>query len=214
MRHVVVSRFSVPRLDAATARHHLDRDWLTQRLGLFRRYFVPSVGRCGVPVILLCSTESAESVAAGTADLPWVEVVVQDDWHAGWYGAGDQMVTRLDTDDALHEGWFRALEAAPPDFEVYCTKHFLRLDVDGLRLYDYSRRVPSPLAAFRGGANPYAHDHAELEGHHRVHLLPERFLLQVVHGANLSNRRPRWLRFYRRVALDRLRPFGLDPEIW
>ncbi len=69
-------------------------------------------------------------------------------------------------------------------------------------------------AAFTGGANPYACDHAELEEHHRVHLLPERFLLQVVHGANLSNRRPRWLRFYRRVALDRLRPFGLDPEIW
>ena len=101
MRHVVVSRFSVPRLDTATARHHLDRDWLAQRLDLFRRYFVPSVGRCGVGVVLLCSTESAEPVATGTADLPWVEVVVQDDWYGGWHGAADQMVTRLDTADLV-----------------------------------------------------------------------------------------------------------------
>lgn len=208
--HVIVSRFSVPRLDAATAGHHADRDWLDSRIELFRRFFVPSVGRLGVPVILLCSAESADYVAAATRELPWATVERQDDWYGGWQGSPEQIVTRLDTDDAVHEGWIDALEAAPADYEVYCTTRFLRYHPASRRLYARSRRVPSPLAAFRGGHNPYARDHSDLEAHYRVKLLPEPYLLQVVHGGNVSSRLPSWRHFWHRIPRKRLAPFGIE----
>lgn len=210
-RHTVVSRFSVPRLDDRTADFHRDPEWLAGRLELFRRFFVPSVGGLGVPTVLLCSSASAGRVKEATGDLPWISVVVQDDWHGGWTGAPDLMVTRLDSDDALHSGWFAALDAAPPDFEAYCTKRFLRFDSRRRRLYARTRPTPSPLAAVRGGRNPYACDHVDLERTFRTHPLPEAYLLQVVHGGNLSNRQPRWWHFRYRVSLERLKPFGIQP---
>jgi hypothetical protein len=211
MRHVIVSRFSVPRLDSATAEHHRDRGWLDSRLALFRRYFVPSVERFQVPAVLLCSGASAEYVAAATHDLPWCTVEEQDDWHAGWSGAADQMVTRLDSDDAVHEDWFDALEAAVGGFEVYCTRSFLRFHPASRSLYARSRRLPSPLAACPEGRNPYVCDHTALAERYRALVLPQPFLLQIVHGGNLSNRKPSWRHFWMRVPLDRLAPFGVEP---
>lgn len=210
MRHVIVTRFSVPRpQDPANALCHSDPQWLDTRLDLFRRYFVPSVARLGVPAVLLCSSQSASKVADQTADLDWVEVVVQDDWHGGWSGDADLVVTRMDSDDAIHHGWLAAIEASPDDAEVCCTRKFLRFDESTARLCAYSRRDPSPLAAFCGGKNPFAHDHADLGRHYRVHQLDEPFLLQVFHGGNVSSRRPSWYR--RRLPLDRLRQFGIEP---
>ena len=209
-RHVIVTRFSVPRLDSATGGWHRDPQWLAGRFELFERYYVPSVGRLGVPAILLCSSASAGYVAERTAGLAWATVVVQDEWHGGWTGEADQMVTRLDSDDALHEGWFRALDEAPEDYEVYCTKSFLRLDPGSRRLYERTRREPASLAAFTGGCNPFAHDHKLLEQHYRTCVLPDSYLLQVVHGGNLKWRLPRWRHFPYRVSLDRLAPFGVE----
>lgn len=211
MRHVIVSRFSVPRLDDRTASLHADRGWLRGRLDLFRRYFVPSVESLGVPAVLLCSSESAPYVAERTADLPWARVEVQNDWHGGWTGAPDQMVTRLDSDDAVHAGWLEAVEASPRGFEVYCSKEFLRLDPSRQRLYQRRRREPVALAAFPAGHNPYLYDHAELERRLRACILNGPYLLQVVHGGNLSNRRPGWRHFRFRVPLARLAPFGVSP---
>ncbi len=210
MRHVMVSRFSVPRLDAATAQAHCDPAWLASRLELFRRYFVPSVEGLGVPTILLCSSESAPRVAEEARDLPWITVVEQNDWYGGWTGSEDQIVTRLDSDDAVHAGWLEALDAAPPDYDVYCTKRFLRFDEQRHKLYARRRNEPSPLAAFRRGANPYAHDHKRLERHYATFSMPEAYLLQVVHGGNLSNRRPRWWHSPMKVPLARLTAFGLS----
>ncbi|MDH3402115.1 MAG: putative rhamnosyl transferase [Acidobacteriota bacterium] len=211
MRHVIVSRFSVPRPGAGTAMRHCDGAWLDSRLALFHRYFVPSVGRLGVPTVLLCSTASAERVAAATAGLAWCTVEEQDDWRGGWSGAPDQMVTRLDSDDALHDGWFAALEAAAGGFEAYCTRSFLRFHPATRSLYARSRRLPSPLAAFPGGRNPYAFDHTELGGRYRTLMIPGCYLLQVVHGGNLSNRAPSWRHFPLRTSLARLAPFGVEP---
>lgn len=210
MRHVIVSRFSVPRPHSTTADYHLDRSWLSVRLELFRTFFVPSVERTGVAAILLSSSASADYVASELADLDWVTVQVQDDWYGGWNGATDQMITRLDSDDALHEGWFKALEDAPVGFEAYCTRRFLRLDLESKRLYAYKRRESSPLAAFPGGNNPYACDHADLPSRCRVHQLVEPYLLQVVHGGNVSNRRPSWRRYFQQVPRRRLAAFGLE----
>ena len=209
MRHVIVTRFSVPRLDAATGARHADRPWLDERLALFRTWFVPSVQRLGVPVLLLCSSRSADYVARNIEDLRWASVVVQDEWYGGWTGAPDQIVTRLDSDDSLHESWFDHLDRAPAEADVICTRDFLRLDVRSGRLYSYRRREPSPLAAFRNGLNPYAHDHKHLEKHHRVHVLKGQYLLQVAHGNNLSNRLPAWWRIDRRVSRKRLAAFGV-----
>jgi hypothetical protein len=39
-----------------------------------------------------------------------------------------------------------AVDVAPPDAKVCCTREFLRYDVQRARLCDYRRRVPSPLA--------------------------------------------------------------------
>lgn len=214
MRHVVVTRFSVPRLDAATAGCHADPAWLDTRLVHFRRYYVPSLARLGVPAVLLCSSASAPYVGDRLADLSWVSLAVQNSWYGGWSGAPDQLVTRLDSDDALHESWFERLEAAAPatpTAEVFVTRTVLRLDTRRGRLYAITRREPSPLAAFAGGANPFAHDHKHLDRHHRVHALAEPYLLQVVHGGNLSSRAPAWWRFRRPLPLARLAPFGLDP---
>lgn len=209
-RHVIVTRFSVPRLDAATASRHADPAWLDERLALFRTWFVPSVGGLGVPVFLLCSSQSAAYVAARLRDLPWASIVEQDDWYGGWSGSADQLVTRLDSDDSVREDWFRALDRAPADRDVLITRSFLRLDAQSGRLYSYRRREPSPLAAFRRGLNPYAHDHKHLEKHHRVHELPGGpYLLQVAHGNNLSNRLPAWWRLDRRVSRKRLAAFGV-----
>ena len=52
---MIATRFAVPRDDAATARLHCDPHWLENRLGLFRRFFVPSVAPLGVPAVLLCA---------------------------------------------------------------------------------------------------------------------------------------------------------------
>jgi len=210
MRHVIVCRFSVPRLEPDTARCHLDPAWLERRLELFRLHFAPSVGRLGVETILLCSSASAGLVADAVADLEWVSIEPQDRWHGGWQGGADQIVTRLDSDDALHEDWFKALDAAPPGYEAYCTRRFLRLDVESNRLYAYKRRKPSPLAAFPGGRNPYAIDHARLPRHLQLHYLPDAYLLQVVHGGNLSNRHPSWRRYFSQVGREQLAPFGLS----
>jgi hypothetical protein len=217
MRHVIVTRFSVPRLDPATAPLHADRQWLAGRLDPFRRYYVPSVQRLRVPVVLLCSSLSAEYVSRRLGDLKWLSIVVQDAWYGGWRGAPDQAVTRLDSDDALHEEWFQRLEAAAADAaaaeaEVICTKDFLRLDARSGRAYAFRRREPSPLAAFLRGANPFAHDHKVLERHYRTHDLAGPYLLQVVHGGNLANRRPAWWRWHRRVPAARLAAFGLAPR--
>jgi len=208
MRHVIVTRFSVPRpQDPANADRHLDREWLDRRLELFRRFLVPSVGRLGVPGVLLCSTESAPHVAHEVGDLSWITVMTQDDWYGGWTGDDDQFVTRMDSDDAIHEGWLAAVEAAPTEAEVCCTKEFLRYDVSTGKLCAYSRRQPSPLAAFRGGRNPFAHDHARLDSHYRVHDIAGPYLLQVFHGGNVSSRRPSWYR--RRLPLERLEAYGI-----
>lgn len=208
MRHVIVTRFSVPRLDAATTARHAERPWLDERLALFRAWFVPSVRHLGVPVILLCSSQSAEYVTENVRDLPWSSVAVQDDWYGGWRGAPEQIVTRLDSDDAVRQDWFQALDRAPTDADVHCTRDFLRLDARSGRLYSYRRREPSPLAAFRHGGNPYAHDHKHLEKHCKVHFLKGQYLLQIAHGNNLSNRLPAWWRIDRRVPRTRLASFS------
>jgi hypothetical protein len=208
MRHVIVTRFSVPRpQDPANADRHCNPGWLDRRLDLFRRFFVPSVSRLVVPVVLLCSTKSAPFVESHVGDLDWVDVVVQDDWYGGWTGDEDQFVTRIDSDDAIHEGWLTALNAAPIDAEVCCTRDFLRYDISTGKLCSYSRREPSPLAAFRGGRNPFAHDHVGLDRHYRVHDIEGSYLLQVFHGGNVSSRRPAWYR--RRLPLSRLEAFGI-----
>jgi hypothetical protein len=208
MRHVIVTRFSVPRpQDPASAQKHRDRAWLDRRLELFRRFFVPSVSRLEVATVLLCSTDSATYVGDSVVDLKWVEVVVQDDWYGGWNGADEQTVTRIDSDDAVHIRWLEAVAAAPADAEVCCTREFLRYDASTGRLCAYSRREPSPLAAFRGGLNPFAHDHAELDLHYRLYDIPGPYLLQVFHGGNVSSRRPSWYR--RRLPLNRLEAYGV-----
>jgi len=209
MRHIIVTRFSVPRVgDPNNADNHCDRGWLDRRLDLFRRYFAPSVGRLEVPVVLLCSSSSAQYVADRVNDLDWAEVAIQDDWYGGWTGSDDQIVTRMDSDDAIHLDWFNAVEQAPPDAEVCCTRKFLRYDPDAGRLCSYWRRQPSPLAAFRGGRNPYAHDHAMLEDHYHVHAVKGPYLVQIFHGGNVSTRRPPWYR--PRLSLDRLEDFGIS----
>lgn len=244
MRHVIVTRFSVPRLDAASAGRHAEPAWLDGRLALFHTYYVPSVARLGVPVVLLCSTASAPYVAERLGHLAWASIVVQDAWYGGWSGAPDQVVTRFDSDDALHEGWFRRLDAAIPEateaapgsahaarpaaagasspsgasamigaigaIGAFCTKEFLRMDARTGRLYAMARRWPSPLAAFTGGANPYARDHEAIEAHYPTRCLAGAYLLQIAHGDNLSNRAPGWWRFYRRLPRRRLAPFGIE----
>jgi hypothetical protein len=212
--HLIVTRFAVPREDPKTAGLYRDPRWLEERLELFRRFFVPSVGPLGVPAVLLCGAAAAGFVSERVADLPWARVEVQDRWRGGWRGGPDRIVTRMDSDDALHRGWFEAVERAPAEAEVLITREFLRYDLERGRLHRYRRREPSPLAAFRGGLNPYRHDHKHLERHHRVHEIRGARLLQVVHGGNLSNRRPSWWRLDRRVPGARLAEFGLgEPAV-
>lgn len=208
--HVIVTRFAVPRAEPATADLFRDRRWLERRLDLFRRFFVPSVEPLGVPAILLCGSDVAEFVAARIADLPWARVEVQDSWRGGWRGAPGETLTRMDSDDALHRGWFAAVDRAPEEAEVCVTREFLRYDLERGRLHAYRRREPSALAAFRGGANPYRHDHRHLDAHYRVHAIRGAYLLQVVHGGNLSNRRPAWWRLDRRASKARLGEFGVQ----
>ena len=208
MNHVIVTRFSVPRpQDPANAHCHADRYWLGERLELFRTYFVPSVERLGIPVILLCSSQSAPFIEEQTGDLNWAEVVVQDDWYGRWGGLTDQIVTRMDSDDAIHKDWLAAVEEAPADAEVCCTREFLRYDISAGKLCAYSRREPSPLAAFRGGRNPFSHDHSELERRYRVHDIAGPYLVQIFHGGNVSSRRPPWYR--RSLPLELLEDFGI-----
>lgn len=207
--HLIVTRFAVPREDPATAGRHRDPRWLEERLDLFRRFFVPSVGPLGVPAVLLCGSEAAEFVAGRVADLPWARVEVQDRWRGGWSAGPERIATRMDSDDALHRGWFEAVERSPADARVLITREFLRYDPERRRLHRYRRQEPSPLAAFRGGLNPYEVDHKHLDRHHPVHEVRGAYLLQVAHGGNLSNRRPSWWRLDRRVPRARLAEFGL-----
>ncbi len=210
--HVIVTRFSVPRpQDPHHSASHADESWLERRLELFHSFFVPSVGRLGVPVVLMCSVSSAPAVADALADLAWVAVVEQDDWYGGWEGEPNQTLTRLDSDDAVHEKWFEAVDEVAGDVEVCFTRDFLRYDLTHRKLSAYSRAVPSPLAAFKGGRNPYAGDHAQLEKRYRARHIEGAYLLQVFHGGNVSSRRPSWYR--RRLPLERLDPFGVRESL-
>lgn len=208
-RHLLVTRFAVPRPVAGTEGLFRDPAWLESRFDLFRRYFVPSVSRLGAPVVLLCAAAVAERVAARVADLEWARVEVQDDWRGGWRGAPGQTLTRIDSDDAVRGDWLDAVDRAPVSARVLVSTEFLRFDPGRSRLHRYRRREPSPLAAFRGGENPYAVDHKHLLDRADVHVLAGAYLLQVAHGANVSNRRPAAWRLDRRVPIDRLEAFGL-----
>ena len=210
--HVIVTRFSVPRPhDPKNSDHHANQGWLGRRLDLFRAFFVPSVGRLDAPAVLLCSSQSASVVADALADLEWVTVVAQDDWYGGWEGKPHQTLTRMDSDDAIHEDWFETVDAVEGDIQVCFTRGFLRYDLTSGKLAAYSRDVPSPLAAFRGGLNPYTCDHAALEERYSARHIEGAFLLQVFHGGNVSTRRPSWYR--RRLSLDRLDPFGVRDSV-
>lgn len=209
MKHLIVTRFAVPRHEPDSLDLYRDEAWLEGRFGLFRRYFVPSVEQAGVPALLLCGSEVAELVASKVADLPWARVEVQDEWKGGWQGEAEEVLTRLDSDDAVHPGWFEAVERAPAEARICITKDSLRWDPEGRRLHEYHRREPAPLAAFRGGANPYAVDHKHLERQEGVHRIAGPYLLQVVHGGNLANRRPRFWRLDRRRSPSRLADFGV-----
>jgi hypothetical protein len=122
------------------------------------------------------------------------------------------VLTRLDSDDAVHPGWFEAIDRAPAAVRVLITGDFLRWDPGAGRLHRYRRREPAPLAAFCGGENPYRVDHkhlARLPGAHRLDGGP--YLLSVVHEGNVKNRPPRPWRLDRRVPLGLLAGFGVAP---
>jgi len=209
--HLFVTRFAVPRPIAGTVESYRDPDWLAARFALFRRWFVPSVERLGVPVVLLCGSAVAEEVAARVADLPWARVEIQDDWRGGLRGEAHQTLTRIDSDDAVRADWLEAVDRAPDAARIVVTREFLRYDPRSGRLHRYRRREPSPLAAFRGGANPYGVDHKHLLGEPGVHALRGPYLLQIVHGGNVSNHPPSAWRLDRRVKLAQLAEFGVAP---
>jgi hypothetical protein len=208
-RHLIVTRFAVPH--PATPDTHRDPAWLERRHQLFRRFYVPSVARLDVEAVLLCGGAVAAAVGREVADLPWARVVVQDDWHGGLPSADGRLLTRLDSDDAVHAGWLAAVEQCPAEADVCVGRSFLRLDLERWRLYRYRRREPSPLAAFRPPHEPYRHDHKHLAAHYRTHDVGQPFLLQVAHRGNLSNRLPAPWRLDRRVPLARLAPYGVAP---
>lgn len=206
-----MTRFAVPRLQPETAELYRRPEWLEARLGLFRRFFVPSVSRLGVPAVLLCASEVADWVAARVADLEWARIEAQDVWSAGFRGDPDQVLTRLDSDDALDGRWFEAVDRAPEAARVCVTQEFLRWDPGAGRLHRIRRHEPAPLAAFRGGENPYAVDHKHLARLPGVHGIRGAFLLQVAHGGNVSNHRPAPWQIHRRRSKERLAAFGVFP---
>lgn len=209
MKHVIVTRFAVPHPGSEDT--HRDPRWLARRFELFRSFYVPSVARCGVPAILLCGSAVAEEVANRVRDLDWISVEVQDGWRDGWTDSAGRTITRLDSDDAIHPGWFSALDDAPLQAEILSTREYLRLDFHSGRLHHYRRNEPTSLTAFRRGVNPYATDHRELESSTKVHFIEGAWLLQIVHGDNLSNRPLRPWRLDRRTSQRRLTDFGIAP---
>lgn len=211
-RHLLVTRFAVPRPVAGTVERFRDPAWLEERFALFRRWFVPSVERLGVPVVLLCGSAVAEEVARRVADLAWARVETQDEWRGGFRGEPHQTLTRIDSDDAVRGDWLEAVERMPDAARVVVTPEFLRFDPRSGRLHRYRRREPSPLAAFRGGANPYEIDHKHLLDRPGVHALRGAFLLQIAHGGNVSNHPPSPWRLDRRVSLARLADYGVSGE--
>lgn len=211
MKHLIVTRFAVPRPESGTVDLYRSPAWLERRLQLFRRVFVPSVSRFGVPALLLCGKQARELVAPRVADLEWVRVEEQEEWRGGWSAGPETTITRLDSDDALRLGWFEAVDEAPASAQICITKNFLRWDLRADRLHRYSRTEPSPLSAFRGGRNPYEVDHKHLHSLSGVHEIRGSYLLQVVHGGNVSNHRPKPWRLDRRVPRQRLAAFALPP---
>lgn len=210
MRHLVVTRFAVPRNEPDTLDWYRDPAWIERRLELFRHFFVPSVQPTGVPAVLLCGSAVADRVAQRLSDLPWVRVEVQDDWHGGWTAEPDVTLTRLDSDDAVHAGWFDAVDRAPASAQILLVREQLRFEPTSGRLHRLRRREPGPLAAFRGGVNPYSIDHRHLAARPDAQVLPGTWLLQIVHGGNVKNRRLKAWRFDRRAPRAELAAFGQE----
>jgi len=191
VNHVIVTRFSVPRpASPGEPARHDDRGWLAERMELFRRYYVPSVQRTGVPAVLLCSSGSAAWVREETREYAWVRVAVQDGWEGGWRGARDEVLTRLDSDDLIHPGWFAAVATAPAGAEAFCTRGAYMLDAATGAVYQADRSFPVALLALARGRNPYAFAHRLVAEHYDAAFLEGRYLLQVVHGGNVSNAIP------------------------
>ena len=207
VKHVVVTRFSVP-LPQEGSRTHANAGWLSERLELLRAYYVPSLELSGVRAVLLCSRDTAGSVMREVSDLGWVTVEEQDDWYGGWEGGTDEVLTRLDSDDAVAPGWFNAIDAYSPEAATYCCRGTYMLDAEARRLYEVIRPFPAALAARAAGKNPYAVDHRALLDTFGGVTLPGKPLLQVVHGGNVLNRIPTTAR---EVPLGAIAEFGLSP---
>jgi len=100
------------------------------------------------------------------------------------------VLTRLDSDDLVHPGWFEAIRNAPAGAEAYCTHGTYMLDARTGAVYHADRTFPVALLALAGGRNPYAFDHPLVAEHYAAAFVGGRYLLQVVHGGNVLNEIP------------------------
>ena len=220
--HILITPFAIP----GFSNRHLDPDWFAYRLGLFRRYCVPSVVRqvrqdftwyLGIDERLIDRHGQAlENASAGRGVL--MPVTSQ-----GWVAClamqvskhGERIISsRLDSDDALAPDFIDTVQArAQPGWVLNL--------VDGAKYDTGSGRacrmkmLNNPFISFFSARGESVID---LGGHQEVHEkasvddLSTRgpMWLQVVHGDNVMNS---WSRYAKPTHPSSLVEAGLLDEV-
>jgi hypothetical protein len=226
--HILLTRFNV-RVRARWSRAGADPAWLANRFDLFERYCLPTVRSQTATdfrwLIYFDASTSEEHLDRARAALRGIEqasIVLIDAFdREAWLppileaispGAERVITTRLDNDDALHPDFLRTIQraaqsASRPMFLNLTRGYTLRDN----RLYEVRDRSNAFLSLVESNADietVWVKPHTEATSFAPVQQVdaPPSWL-QVIHGANVSNR----VRG-KRVPSRRLHEFGLPVD--
>jgi hypothetical protein len=205
--HWLVTRFNVP--NAEYAGRSSDHVWLEHRLGLFRKYCLPSVAKQScrrftwlLLVDLDTPAQARDALLNCRDDFPFATLPVGDRWQeelaaflASESREGHLLTSRLDSDDAIHRDYLGLVQEhfSGRRLEFLEFRTGLRLDAVTGKLY----RVHKYSCPFLTLAEPadgtpltvYCCAHPRADEVAPLRNIPlENAWLQVIHGGNLGNR--------------------------
>jgi len=222
LAHVLLTKFNVPMQDDA---RHLDIEWIARRIDLLERHAAPSVHLQTAPFdgwLLLCDCDtplrgrqliSAAAERTGCSPI-WLErgeglATVGEHLRALIEPTASHLLTsRLDSDDALHRDFSRAVRSSVVSGFVGYINPLLGLHYLDAKLYIWPYFASNFISyvAPLDGARPrtvvdISHDEIYRRG--RVRQIVTRPLwLVVTHGANTSTIRQRGIRIRGRHASE------------
>lgn len=203
-QHYLITRFNYGWLDNAamsrTGTAVNTSQWLDERVELFETFCLPSVSRqtCqNFTWVMQFDPQTPVEILDRYKTRSNVEIIQEPiaDYFAGLKLKEPFLLTsRLDNDDALHEGYIEAVQSCfAGETQLLDTRGF-QFDRGRHRFHTDGRRKPnSPFLTLiekLEGPPKTVHfvDHAKMRRHFPARRLKQRLWCQVVHETNLLNR--------------------------